>query len=252
MNVHDLLSLEGKCAVITGAATGIGRETAELFAAAGARVAAGDINTDALATFDRASYSGRLDVSDAQSVSTFFAETQEVLGGVDILVNVAGIYPFAKFETMDVTTWDRVQAVNTRGTFLTNQAALPLMRKRGGGAIVNISSVNSQRALIKNNVHYGASKAAVNGITLSLALELAEHNIRVNAILPGGIGTVQAGKAVEGWEMSGPITQPGRIPLSGTVAAPTAIANTALFLASDASAYITGQLIAVDGGFLVS
>jgi len=108
------------------------------------------------------------------------------------------------------------------------------------------------RALIRNNVHYGASKAAVNGITLSLALEFAELNIRVNAILPGGVATAQASKAMEGFEMSGPITQPGRIPLSGTSGPPAAIANAVLFLASGASSYITGQLIAIDGGFLVS
>lgn len=250
--VADLLSLESKVAIVTGAATGIGREVAELFSAAGAKVAAGDVNTDALASLDTAAHKGRLDVSDQASVRAFFTEAERKLGGVDILVNVAGIYPFAKFETMDVESWDRVQAVNTRGVFLTCQAALPLMQKRGGGSIVNVSSVNSVRALIRNNVHYAASKAAVNGMTLSMALEFAEAGIRVNAILPGGVATNQAGKAMEGWEMSGPITQPGRIPLTGTSGLPADIANAALFLSSGASSYITGQLIAIDGGFLVS
>lgn len=251
-DVNSLLNLDGKTAIVTGAATGIGRKVAEVFAEAGAKVAAGDVNTAAFDGFDSAALTAYLDISDADSVKAFFDETQSKLGGVDALINVAGIYPFAEFETMTVEIWDRVQAVNTRGTFLMCQAALPAMRRRGGGSIVNVSSVNSVRAVITNNIHYCASKAGVNGITISLALEAAKDGIRVNAILPGGIATEQAGKAGDGWEMSGPITQPGRVPLTGEPGDPVEIANLALFLAGNASRYITGQLIAVDGGFLVS
>ncbi|MFV0646024.1 MAG: SDR family NAD(P)-dependent oxidoreductase [Sphingomonadaceae bacterium] len=247
-----LLSLEGKVAVITGAATGIGRETAELFAAAGARVAGGDINMDDLGKQDYLAFRHRLDVSDAASVDSFLAATEKELGGVDILVNSAGIYPFCEFDKLDTEIWDKVQAVNTRGTFLVNRAVIAIMRKRGGGSIVNISSVASRNALIRHNLHYAASKAGVNAITFTIALEQAEHNIRCNAILPGGVATEQAAKASQEKIPVGPITQPGRIPLTGTSAPPSAIANAALFLASDASFYITGQFLAVDGGFLVS
>lgn len=252
MDPKSLLDLTGKVAIVTGAATGIGRETAELFAAAGAKVAGGDVNTDVLGTHDFLAFHQKLDVSDPASVDAFFDGVEKELGGVDIVMHSAGIYPFETFEDMSVEMWDKVQAVNTRGCFLVGRAASFAMRKRGGGSIINVSSVASQKAVITNNMHYGASKAGVNAITFSLALEQAEHGVRCNAILPGGIATEQAAKAATEKPTSGPICQPGRIPLTGTSAAPSAIANTALFLASEASYYITGQFIAVDGGFQVS
>lgn len=251
-DVSKLMSLEGKVAIVTGAAAGIGAETAKLLADAGATVAGGDLNMDALSKHDFLAFYQKLDVSDPQSVIHFFDAVERELGGVDVVVNSAGIYPFVTFDEMDIEIWDKVQAINSRGAFLINRAAVGAMRKRGGGAIVNISSVASQKAVITNNIHYSVSKAGVNAITIAIALEQGEHGIRCNAILPGGIGTEQAAKAAQEKTPSGPITQPGRIPLTGNVAPPSAIANTALFLVSDASYYITGQLIAVDGGFTVS
>lgn len=198
--------LKDKTAIVTGAATGIGRTVAEVLAAAGARVAAGDVNVEALRDFSEASHAGRLDVSDAASVRDFFAEVESKLGGVDVLVNVAGIYPFADFETMSVETWDRVMAVNTRGVFLTCQQAVRAMKKRGGGSIVNISSVNSLKAMIMKSIHYAASKGGVNAITTTLALEYAACNIRCNAVLPGAIATAHAAKAAEEGQITGPVT----------------------------------------------
>lgn len=249
-DVSKLLSLQGKTAIVTGAATGIGRTVAELLAEAGARVAGGDVNTEALQTLSQAAYTGRLDVSDAASVRSFFEDVEKKLGGVDVLVNVAGIYPFAAFETLAVETWDRVMAVNARGVFLTCQHALPAMQRCGGGSIVNISSVSAVLTTVHDNVHYNASKAAVNAITRSLALEFGPRNIRSNAVMPGGIATDHGAQVIG--TVTGPILQPGRIPLTGGPGRTADIANTVLFLASDASAYINGQVIAVDGGFTVS
>lgn len=256
-DVTEGLSLKGKIAIVTGAATGIGRSVAELFAKAGAAVAAGDVNTDGLASFSEAAYAGRLDVSDAASVRDFFAAVEARCGGVDVLVNVAGIYPLAPFETMDVELWDRVQAVNTRGVFLMCQQAIGAMRKRGGGSIVNISSINSMKGVISDNIHYAVSKAGVNAITVSMAREFAHDNIRSNVVIPGLIETDQAAKSSKdaekmGLTLSGPMMQMERIPLTKGAGQPIDIANAVLFLASDASAYITGQLLAVDGGFLIS
>lgn len=251
-DVSKLLSLEGKIAVVTGAASGIGAATASLFADAGAKVAGGDVNTEALAGHDFLSFHQRLDVSDQASVDDFFAAVEKDLGGVDILFNSAGIYPFAEFDSMDVETWDRVLAVNTRGTFLTNRAAVNAMKSRGGGSIVNVSSVGSMKAVITNNMHYGASKAGVNAITFTVALEQAKHGIRCNAVLPGGVATEQAGRAAAAKAPGGPMTQPDRWPLTGGPTTSDQIANAALFLASDASSYITGQFLAIDGGFQVS
>jgi NAD(P)-dependent dehydrogenase (short-subunit alcohol dehydrogenase family) len=255
----SLLSLKGKSAIVTGAATGIGREIAELFVQAGARVAAGDLNETELRGFvataqaeGREAFAQFMDVTDADSVKNFFAATEERFGGVDILVNSAGIYPKKSFETIDVAFWDRIMNVNLRGVFLTMQEAVIAMKQRGGGSIVNISSVNALKACIFDNIPYGASKAAVNSLTVSVALEFAGDNIRSNAVLPGGVMTAQAALSVQELMPRGPFTQPGRIPLGGVPAGPAEIANAVLYLASDASRYVTGQLLAVDGGFLVS
>jgi NAD(P)-dependent dehydrogenase (short-subunit alcohol dehydrogenase family) len=255
----SLMSLNGKSAIVTGAATGIGREIANLFVQAGANVAAGDLNEKELGIFAAEAQRGGgecfaqiMDVADAASVKHFFAATEERFGGVDILVNSAGIYPKQPFVTTDVAFWDRVINVNLRGVFLTMQAAVIAMKKRGGGSIVNISSVNSMKACIFDNIHYGASKAGVNSLTVSVALEFAGDNIRSNAVLPGGVMTAQAALSVQEMMPRGPFTQPGRIPLGGVPAGPAEIANAVLYLASDASRYVTGQLLAVDGGFLVS
>lgn len=252
-DIASLLDMAGKTAIVTGAASGIGRETARLLAAAGARVAGGDLSFDGTATDEALAMQHRLDVSDEASVRNFVDAVVAELGGVDILVNAAGIFPQREFEDVDAAFWDKVNAVNTRGTFLINQAVVIAMRQRGGGAIVNISSSASLKAVIARNIQYNASKAGVNAITVSVALEEGPNNIRCNAILPGGIATEGAGKSVEdAGGASGPITQPGRIPLTGNSAPPSAIANAALFLVSDASSYITGQLLSVDGGFSVS
>jgi NAD(P)-dependent dehydrogenase (short-subunit alcohol dehydrogenase family) len=254
--ITALFGLEGKVAVVTGAATGIGREIARLFHAAGAKVIGADINEAELATLPQqcpGSLVVRLDQGDPESIKALFASVDEQAGPIDILVNCAAIYPFKPFEEVDTAFLDRMIDINLRGVFQCVQEAVKRMKVDDrGGSIVNIASVNSLRACIFDNVHYGVTKAGVNNLTVSVALEYAPHNIRVNSVLPGAVGTAQAGKAADGYPLRGPFTQSGRMPLTGTVCAPQDIANACLFLASGASRYVTGQLLAVDGGFLIS
>ena len=254
--IAELLSLDGKIAVVTGAATGIGRAIADLFVTAGATVVGADINEAELASFAAGGerrVAMPLDQGDPASIERLFAGVEERFGTLDILVNCAAIYPFKPFEEVDTGFLDTMIAVNLRGVFQCIQQAVRLMKRDDrGGSIVNIASVNSLRACIFDNVHYGMTKAGVNNLTVSVALEYAGHNIRVNSVLPGGVATAQAGKAATGYPLRGPFTQPGRMPLGNTVCTPDKIANACLFLASDAASYVTGQLLAVDGGFLIS
>jgi NAD(P)-dependent dehydrogenase (short-subunit alcohol dehydrogenase family) len=156
-----------------------------------------------------------------------------------------------------VELWDRVQAVNVRGTMLVMREAIRQMRLQGGGgSIVNVSSISAEREVVFHNAAYGASKAGVTNLTRVAALEFGGDGIRVNAVLPGGTATPGAAEATAkmreaGWELKGPITQPGRVPL-GLMGSAEDIAAACLFLASPASRHITGQCLAVDGGFLVS
>jgi len=256
--IARLFSLDGKVAVVTGAATGIGREIARLFHAAGATTVGADINAAELATLAEEcpgalTLTLPLDQGDPASIEALFAAVDREAGPIDILVNCAAIYPFRPFEEVDTALIDRMLAINLRGVFQCVQQAVRRMKVDDrGGSIINIASVNSLRASIFDNVHYGVTKAGVNNITVSIALEYATHNIRVNGVLPGGVGTVQAGRAADGYALRGPFTQPGRMPLGNNVCTPDKVANACLFLASDASSYITGQLLAVDGGFLIS
>jgi NAD(P)-dependent dehydrogenase (short-subunit alcohol dehydrogenase family) len=258
--IGRLYGLAGKTAVVTGAATGIGRETAALFARAGARVAALDIN---MAEAERFAASVReaggdavaipMDQSDPASIAQAFAGADDAYGRLDVLLNCAAIYPRAQFEEASPDFIDRMFDINARGVFLCTQQAVTRMKRSGGGSIVNISSVTALKAGIYDNVQYGMTKAAVNSLTASVALEYAEHGIRVNAIMPGGIATEAAIASMQtGDPLRGPFMQPGRVPLGGENAAPREIAAACLFLASDASRFITGQLLAVDGGFLIS
>lgn len=257
----NLYSLVGQTAVITGGGSGIGLSIARLFAAAGARIVIADIDGDAglaaskaLGEEKREAIAVTTDVADETSVTTLFDAAEASFGRVDILVNNAGIFPKIPFLEVSPDDWKRMHAVNLHGSFLCMQEALRRMRRHGeGGAIVNISSVSSMRTAVFNNVAYNASKAGVNALTFTAALEFAADGIRVNAVLPGAVLTDGARKATSTAKtpVSGPLTQPGRMPL-GRVGNGDDIAAAALFLASPAASYITGQFLAVDGGFQVS
>jgi len=264
MNPAMLYDLTASVAVITGAGRGIGRAVAELFGSAGAKVVIADIDADnaervaqKLLSSGSEGLAVETDVSEEASVSRLYETAHSRFGSIDILVHAAAIFP--KYPLLEITVeqWDRVQAVNLRGTMLVLREAIRYMRMGGkGGAIVNISSVSGEREVVFHNAAYSASKAGVTNLTRVAALEFGCDNIRVNAVLPGGTATEGAREATEamqkfGLELKGPMTQPGRKPLN-MIAAPEDIAAACLFLASPAARFITGQCLAVDGGFLVS
>jgi len=243
--------LAGKVALVTGAAAGIGAATARRLAREGALVALNDVGAEgleAVAGDVRAGGAKALvvpgDVARKADVERMVAETVRAFGRIDILVNNAGINRDAMAAKMTEEQWDAVLAVNLKGTFLCAQAVLPAMRQRAWGRVINTSSVGSLGNIGQAN--YAASKAGVIGLTRTLALEYAKFGVTVNAIAPGPVMTrMLAGVPDQIREKS--IAQ---VP-AARIAAPEEIAGVHVFLASDDAAFITGQIIFVDGGMSV-
>lgn len=247
--------LAGKVALITGAASGLGLATARLFAEVGASVILGDVNGDAAGLAAQKlealapAMAVQMNVAEEDSVHGAFDQAVQRFGGVDILVNNAAYRQKADTMTMSVAEWDRMHAVNTRGTFLCIREAVRQMRARGGGAIVNVSSMSAERPTIFPNMHYDSSKAGVDAITRLAAVEFGPDNIRVNSVLPGGMDTQGGAQIREAHvNLAGPATMPGRNPL-GRIAQPVEVARAILFLASPAASFVTGVQLLVDGGF---
>ncbi len=234
-----------KVAVVTGAARGIGRATAERFLAEGWRVAMLDVDVgiDAVPASDTI-LPLRADVADEDSVQAAFARIGAVFGRVDALVNNAGIAVFKPLMETSFADWQRVLAVNLGGAFLCTQAAVSLMQPVGGGAIVNITSISGLRASTLR-VAYGTSKAALAQLTRQMAVEFAQYGIRANAVAPGPVDTAMA-KAVHSPEIRADYHD--AIPL-GRYGLEAELAATIYFLCSAEASYITGQELAVDGGF---
>ncbi len=234
---------ESKIAVVTGGASGIGLATAKAFAREGANAIVVDV-----ATKDVGVPVFTADVTDAEAVRSTFQAIASEFGGIDILVNNAGIGTPVAVEGMSPEEWRRVLAVNLDGMFHCTQAALPAMKARRGGAIVNVSSLAGKRVSFHGGANYTASKAGVLGFTRHCAFELAIHRIRVNAVCPGPVLTPM----VERHNSPG---QTAAIALSvplGRWVMPEDVAEAILFLASDAAAMCTGSTIDVDGGLMVS
>ena len=236
-----------KVALVTGAARGIGFATAKRFLADGWRVALLDIEGELLdrAVADLADSENTLaldcDVSLAKAVAGAIAEIERRFGRLDALVNNAGVAVFAPLLDTSDEDWSRVLEVNLTGPFLCTKAAAPLMREHGGGAIVNISAVRASTL----RSAYGTSKAGLAHLTKQLAVELASLGIRVNAVAPGPVETAMA-KAVHTPEIRADYHD--AIPLN-RYGLEEELAEAIFFLCSDRSSYITGQVLAVDGGF---
>jgi glucose 1-dehydrogenase len=251
------MSLEDKVAIVTGGAKGIGLAIAKRFASDGARVVIADINDDAgsHAAQEVGAHGAvrfvRCDVGDKAEVENLVGSTVQAWGSIDVLVNNAGIAHGADFLDVSEADFDRVLRVNLKGTFLVGQAVARQMVeqiKAGGapGTIVNMSSINAV-VTIGNLVAYSASKGGINQLTKVMALSLAPHGIRVNAIGPGSIMTDMLASIAT--DKSAKHRLLSRTPL-GRIGDPAEIAAIAAFLASDEASYVTGQTIYADGGRL--
>lgn len=255
------LELQSQVAIVTGAGQGIGQAVALALAKEGVDVVVADVNIDTaketakeIESFGRKALALKVDVSSDKEIKEMLDTTLEKLGKIDILVNNAGISPRKPdgsrtlvFE-MSEEEFDRVIAVDLKGVFNCSKYVVQHMIKRGSGIIVNISSCSAKLTDLRapSGAHYNAAKAGVSNFTTSLANEVAQYNIRVNAIAPGRIQTGMAMTTTPEFEAA----LPKVIPL-GRVGLPEDIANAVLFLVSDMSSYITGEILDVNGGLLM-
>lgn len=241
---------EGKIGIVTGGGSGIGRAIALALAKEGAKVAVWDVNekeaarvaSEIKASGPSATAMG-VDVSAGADVKSATEEVLDNWGRIDILVNNAGICQVMPIEEITEPDWDRVLSVNLKGTFLCSQAVMGVMKRHGAGKIINLGSVSGKVGGIAVGAHYSASKAAVMCFTKSLARELAPFGINVNAIAPGVIETDMT-QAITGGDWGNYLTT---IPM-GRVGTVDEVAKVAVFLASDDSSYLTGEIIDVNGG----
>jgi dihydroanticapsin dehydrogenase len=242
--------LKDKRLLVVGAATGIGRAVAAAAVDEGARVVIADLAAGQGEATARALGAGfiRCDVSDESSVKAMVAGAVDRLGGLDGLVNNAGLQRAGALEAITVDDWDSLMAVNTRGVFLATREAIPHLRAAGGGSIVNTSSLAGKRGG-PGIAAYAASKGAVMAFTTAAALELARDRIRVNSVCPGFIDTPFNNPAIAfmgGREEQARIVE-RMVPL-GRQAVPDEVAPLYVYLLSDESAYVTAQALSIDGG----
>lgn len=262
MAFQKLLDLSGKTAVVTGGAMGIGLGVVTRLAEAGASVMIADMNGDAAReSAEKLQQKGfkveavKCDVSNEADVKKMVEEAVAKFGGLDIIVNNAGIFPTIPLSKMTVADFDKVIAVNLRGVFLcTDYASKQMISQGHGGKIINITSIDALHPSMIGLAHYDASKHGVWGFSKNSALELAEHKIWVNAIAPGGVATPGVAKMSDpdGANSADSIDAfLARIPMH-RMGIPDDIGKVALFLASEMSSYMTGSQIVVDGGVLLN
>ena len=242
--------LKDKIAVITGSGMGLGQEMALLFNREGARVVIFDINETAgretvrqIREQEGEAIFVRGDVSNPDDATKLVGDAVDAYGGIDILVNNAGVQVEKNVPDTTEAEWDYVLGVNLKGTFLCSKAAIPEMRRQGGGSIICISSISGLTGQ-PNQASYNASKHGVIGLVRCMAYDHAQENVRVNAICPGSMNTPMAANIPE--EHLAPYRKAS---LLERFAEPIEVAYAALYLASDESSYVTGSVMVVDGGY---
>jgi 2-hydroxycyclohexanecarboxyl-CoA dehydrogenase len=245
-----LMRLEGRTALVTGGASGIGAATVRRLAAEGARVAVGDIDLDRARDVagEIDGLATELDVADTSSVGRAVASVADGLGPIDVLVNNAGTDRFAFFVNTDEALWDLVLAVNLRGVLACTHAVLPTMHERGG-VIVNVAS-EAGRVGSQGSATYSAAKAGVIGFTKAIARESARFGVRCNAVAPGPIETPLLNSAPEQLGELGARLKQGMIDATAVrrIGEPDEVAAVIAFLACDDASYVTGQTVSVSGG----
>ena len=248
------MRLAGKVALITGGASGMGQSEAALFAREGARVIMADVlEREGREVAAKIGVEGgqarfqKLDVTDEAEWRRAVDTTVESFGGLDILVNNAGISGTFDPDTMSTAAWDALMNVNAKGVFLGMKSAIPAMRERGGGAIVNISSISGFVGQSMIHMAYNASKGAVRIMTKSAAVQYAPDGIRVNSVHPGFMPPMRTSKMSADPEWRAKMLRAVPMKREGRV---EEVAYAVLFLASDEASYITGTELVVDGGYL--
>ena len=247
------MRLGDRVAIVTGAGRGIGLGIAQAFAREGARVALCDksksLLENAIAGMEAVEGQARsfqMDVTDREQIQAVVGAVCDTWGPVDILVNNAGIYEVLPFVEITERQWDRLLAVNLKGTFLCCQAVIPTMIRRGGGRIINIASSAGKTGGKLAGAHYSVSKAGVICLAKQLARELGSYGITVNAVAPGRIDTpmiqIASREENEAFRLQTPL---------GRLGTPEDVANAVVFLASDEASFITGEIVDVNGGLLI-
>jgi NAD(P)-dependent dehydrogenase (short-subunit alcohol dehydrogenase family) len=243
-------SMEGQRAIVTGGGGGIGKAACAQLAARGARVAVFDVDrakaqetAASLAAAGSESMACPVDISDRAQVAGAVGCVLDAYGGIDLLVNCAGLYRIGTIGDISEEDWDHMLGVNLKGPFLLCQAVVPIMQRQGRGAIVNVSSISGRTTSMLAGVHYVASKAGIIGLTMCLANQLAAGGIRVNCVAPGSVDTPMLDFLEP--EQKGRLA--GRVPM-GRLARPEEVAAAIVFLASPEASYITGETLNVNGG----